>query len=141
MNGWVGGRSKEFWVLSLPVLPGYRSGALANLREEAPSHTASLGRVAPPSPSGSHNLRCMIIYSRRLPGARVRGERGQGVCTGTEHTQGWYKCRYYISIGLCLVQQLSCTSYQMYQTNLTDGSQLSAHPEQKRKENAKNGAR
>eukprot|EP01046_Picozoa_sp_COSAG06_P083304 COSAG06_NODE_30218_length_542_cov_3.191874_1_plen_106_part_10 len=66
MNGWVGGRSKEFWVLSLPVLPGYRSGALANLREEAPSHTASLGRVAPPSPSGSHNLRCMIIYSTSL---------------------------------------------------------------------------
>jgi hypothetical protein len=57
----VGGRSKEFWVLSLPVLPGYRSGALANLREEAPSHTASLGRVAPPSPSGSHYLRGKII--------------------------------------------------------------------------------
>ena len=36
-------RSKEFWVLSLPVLPGYRSGALTNLREEAPSHTASRG--------------------------------------------------------------------------------------------------
>ena len=62
------------------------------------------------------------------------------MCTGTEHTQGWYKCRYYISIGLCLVQQLSCTSYQMYQTNLTDGSQLSAHPEQKRKIRRKNGA-
>ena len=78
-------RSKEFWVLSLPVLPGYRSGALANLREEAPSHTASLGRVAPPSPSGSHNLRCMIIYSRRLPGARVRGERGK-VCAPAQNT-------------------------------------------------------
>ena len=62
------------------------------------------------------------------------------MCTGTEHTQGWYKCRYYISIGLCLVQHLSCASYQMYQTNLTDGSQLSAHPEQKRKIRRKNGA-
>ena len=35
-------RSKEFWVFSLPVLPSYRSGALTNLREEAPPHTASL---------------------------------------------------------------------------------------------------
>ena len=47
MNGWVGGRSKEFWVFGLPVQPGYRSGALTNLREEAPSHSASvsLGRA------------------------------------------------------------------------------------------------
>ena len=85
MNGWVGGRSKEFWVLSLPVLPGYRSGALANLREEAPSHTASLGSVAPPSPSGSHYLRGKIIDRRRLPGARVRGERGK-VCAPAQNT-------------------------------------------------------
>ena len=76
-------RSKEFWVLSLPVLPGYRSGALANLREEAPSHTASLGRV--PSPSGSHYLRGKIIDRRRLPGARVRGERGK-VCAPAQNT-------------------------------------------------------
>ena len=58
-------RSKEFWVFSLPVLPSYRSGALTSLREEAPPHTASLGRGAPPSSCGSHNLRCMIIYSTR----------------------------------------------------------------------------
>jgi hypothetical protein len=54
-------RSKEFWVFSLPVLPSYRSGALTNLREDAPPHTASLDRGAPPSSCGSHNLRCMII--------------------------------------------------------------------------------
>ena len=38
------------------------------------------------------------------------------------------------------MQHLSCASYQMYQTNLTDGSQLSAHPEQKRKIRRKNGS-
>ena len=78
-------RSKEFWVFSLPVLPSYRSGALTSLREEAPPHTASLDRGAPPSSCGSHNLRCMIIYSTRLPGARDRGERGK-VCAPAKNT-------------------------------------------------------
>ena len=62
------------------------------------------------------------------------------MCTGTEHTQGWYKCRYYISIGLCSRAAAKLHKLPMYQTNLTDGSQLSAHPEQKRKIRRKNGA-
>ena len=70
-------RSKEFWVLSLPVLPGYRSGALANLREEAPSHTASLGRGPPLSPPGPRNQRGMIIYSKQQ---KKRRRRAFGFC-------------------------------------------------------------